>query len=300
MVEADPLEGRRHRRRVEAVGTCWVADRGAERAEGQVGLLINETRGQIPPVDPHLRRINLGWEQEVTPTDEGVRVFEGIWFNSTELQVRREELGVTGKVKVFVDPDDMNLATVILPKGMQPIEVQLQVTAFADMTLPEVLKLVAEHRREHPDIAEFHHDQVMRTRLDRNARITAIGVEHGLSRSYSTVHECQAMARAVFSGARVKRPQAPVAATRPGDVTSLQASGAYAIGDGAMLINGTVEALPSDAAPDRDDPLSGCVDAPAQPDAPQADRRTADAPPVRTPTQAAGTLSPPKDLKELE
>ena len=94
-------------------------------------------------------------------------MFEGIWFNSTELQIRREDLGVTGKVKVFVDPDDSNLATVILPKGMRPIEVQLQVTAFADMTLPEVLKLMAEQRRENPDIAEFHHDQVMRTSASR-------------------------------------------------------------------------------------------------------------------------------------
>jgi putative transposase len=186
---------------------------------------INETRGQIPPIDPHLRRIHLGWEQEVTPTDEGVRVFGGIWFNSTELQVRREELGVTGKVKVFVDPDDMNFATVILPMGEQPIEVQLQITAFADMTLPEVLKLMAEQRRENPDVAEFHHERVMRTRLQRHAKITAIGVEHGLSRSYSTVEECRAMGRAVFSGARVLRPQAPVATTRPGEITSLQASG---------------------------------------------------------------------------
>ena len=271
------------------------------RRPDEVYRHINETRGQIPPVDPHCGASIWSWEQEVMPTDEGVRVFEGIWFNSTQLQVRREELGVTGKVKVFVDPDDMNLATVILPNGMQPIEVQLQVTAFADMTLPEVLKLMAEHRRENPEIAEFHHDQVMRTRLDRHARIMAIGVEQGLSRSYSTVNECKAMARAVFSGARVHRPQAPVAATRPGDVTSLQAAhGVYTIGDDAVLINGTAEALQSDAASDRDDPVSRDVDAPAQPDAPRVDRHMAAAPPVKTPARAAGTLSPPKDLKELE
>jgi hypothetical protein len=33
------------------------------------------------------------------------------------------------------------------------------------------------------------------------------------------------MARAVFSGARVLRPQAPIATTRPGEITSLQTSG---------------------------------------------------------------------------
>ena len=42
------------------------------------------------------------------------------------------------------------------------------------------------------------------------------------------------------------------------------------------------------------------VDASAKPDAPRVDRRTAAEPPVKTPAQAARTLSPPKDLKELE
>jgi hypothetical protein len=260
---------------------------------------INATRGQIPPIDPHRRRINLGWEEEVTPTDEGVRVFGGIWFNSTELQVRREELRVTGKVKVFVDPDDMNFATVILPMGEQPIEVQLQVTAFADMTLPEVLKLMAEQRRENPEVAEIHHERVMRTRLQRHAKITAIGVEHGLSRSYRTVEECRAMARAVFSGARVLPPQAPVGTTPPGEITRLQASGeVYAIGDDAMLIDGTAEALAADAAPD-DHRVPPEADVPAKAGAPRAGRRRTAAP-TETPARATRTLSPPKELKELE
>ena len=87
------------------------------RRPSEVYRTINETRGQIPPIDPHIRRIQLGWRDEVTPTDEGVRVFSGVWFNSTDLQRKREEYGVKGKVKVYVDPDDMNLATVILPNG---------------------------------------------------------------------------------------------------------------------------------------------------------------------------------------
>ncbi len=59
----------------------------------EVYKTINDTRGQIPPIDPNRRRIHLGWEEEVTPTDEGVRTFGGVWFNSTELQVRRESSG---------------------------------------------------------------------------------------------------------------------------------------------------------------------------------------------------------------
>jgi hypothetical protein len=66
------------------------------------------------------------------------------------------------------------------------------------------------------------------------------------------------------------------------------------------LINGTAEALQSDAAPDRDDPVSRDMDAPAKSDVPNVDRRTAAAPPIKTPAQPTGTLSAPKDLKELE
>ena len=261
---------------------------------------INATRGQIAPIDPQLRRINLGWEEEVTPTDEGVRTFGGIWFNSTELQVRREELRVIGKVKVFVDPDDMNLATVILPKAKDPIEVHLQVTAFADMTLPNILKLMAEHRRENPETAEIHHNQVMRTRLHRHAKVTAIGVEHGLSRSYSTVQECKAMGTVVFSGARVLRPQAQIATTRPGEVTSLQASsGVYAIGGDDLPIDGTAEVDEADEAPDDAGLVPSTMDAPTKPEAPKAGRRPKAAP-TETRTTASGTLPRPKTLKELE
>jgi hypothetical protein len=217
----------------------------------EVYKAINETRGQIPPIDPHKRRIHLGWEQDVTPTDEGVRVFQGIWFNSNDLQEKREEHRVSEKVKVFIDPDNVNIATVILPKVKEPIEVHLQITAFADMTLPEILKLMAEQRREAPDVTEFHDDQVMRTRLHRYNQITEIGVEHNLARSYSTVAECKAMAKAVFSGARVIRSEPQAGTTRPGEITRLQPSdGVYKIGGDEMLIDGLAEAAdPADETP---------------------------------------------------
>lgn len=217
----------------------------------EVYKAINETRGQIPPIDPHKRRINLGWEQDVTPTDEGVRVFQGIWFNSNDLQEKREEHRVSGKVKVFIDPDNVNMATVILPKVKEPIEVHLQITAFADMTLPEILKLMAEQRRETPDITAFHDDQVMRTRSQRYDQITEIGVEHNLPRSYSTVAECKMMAKAVFSGARVIRSEPQAGTTRPGEITRLQPSdGVYQIGGDETLIDGMAEAAdPADETP---------------------------------------------------
>lgn len=200
---------------------------------------INETRGQIPPIDPHLRRINLGWEQEVTPTDEGVRVFKGIWFNSDELQEQREKSGIDGKVKVFVDPEDMNLATVILPMVKEPIEVRLQITAFADMTLPEILRLMTDLRREDPATTEFHEDQVMQTRLHRQEQRNAINVEHNLSRSYSTVEECRALGQAVFAGALKIRQEIIYGTTQPGHVADIGvAEGVYSIGDANSQIDG--------------------------------------------------------------
>ncbi|MBB3994994.1 hypothetical protein GGR95_002644 [Sulfitobacter undariae] len=207
---------------------------------------INETRGQIPPIDPHKRRIHLGWEEDVTPTDEGVRVFQGIWFNSDDLQEKREEYRVKGKVKVFIDPGNVNIATVILPGAKEPVEVHLQITAFADMTLPEILKLMAEQRREDPQVTAFHDDIVMRTRLQRYEQIKAIGVEHNLPRSYSTIAECKAMAKAVFAGARVVRSIAQADTTLPGEIAHLEPSrGVYPIGGDEMLIDGV--AVPTDA-----------------------------------------------------
>lgn len=128
---------------------------------------INKTRGQVKVPDPNIRRVHLGWEVSVTPTDEGVRVFGGIWFNSDQLQKAREENFFNGKVKVFVDPDDLKLATVVMPGEPDLIEVDLQMTVFADMTLGEVLQLMAEYRREDPEVTEIYHDRLMevKTRL---------------------------------------------------------------------------------------------------------------------------------------
>ncbi|MBJ3762140.1 hypothetical protein ILP92_05215, partial [Maribius pontilimi] len=165
-----------------------------------------------------------------TPTDEGVRVFHGIYFNSDELQVLRDR--IKGKVKVFIDPDNLNTASVVLPGIKEPVEVQLQITAFADMTLPEVLKLMAEFRREDPNTSEIHEDRIMRTRRDRYDRIKEIGLEHNLPRSYSTMAECREMARAVFSGARPIRSQPLAGTTRPGDITDIQQ------GDGVFHVGG--------------------------------------------------------------
>jgi hypothetical protein len=66
-----------------------------------------------------------------------------------------------------------------------------------------------------------------------------------------------------------------------------------------MLIDGTAEAIEADAAPDDTDLVPRHMDSPAKPEAPKAARRRTAAP-TETPPRATRTLSPPKDLKELE
>jgi hypothetical protein len=92
------------------------------------------------------------------------------------------------------------------------------------MTLPEILRLMAEHRREHPAATEFHEDQVARTRAHRYQQIKAIGVEHNLPRSYSTIEECRRLGKAVFAGSRMIRSETVAGTTRPGQITSLEPS----------------------------------------------------------------------------
>lgn len=264
---------------------------------------INATRGQIMPIDPNIRRIHLGWEVEATPTDEGVRVFQGVWFNSHALQVERENPRRQGKkVKVFVDPDNLNRATVVLPGLREPIEVDLQMTVFADMTLPEVLRLMAELRREDPSVTEFHEDQVMRARSRLFADINAINVENKLKRSYSTIEECRTMARAVFSGTRVIRAERLSGTTHPEEITKLiPTDGVFKLG-GDSLIDGTAnplgEAHPAHAAPylgpDRT-PVVGTGSSPDELAAVPLDR-----PRPPRPSEKQVNFVRPKDLKDLD
>jgi hypothetical protein len=213
---------------------------------------INKTRGHVGAPDPHTRRMQLGWEVSATPTDEGVRVFEGIWFNSDELQVAREENFFAGPVRVFVDPDNLRIATIIMPGVRDPIEVVIQTTVFSDMTLGEVLQLVAEYRREAPEVTEIYNDQLIQARTRRYDDISAIGVEHDLPRSYSTIEECKKLAKGVFAGARVIRTNRlpgtididAVANIGPGE-------GVFSLGGDASLIEGIAdEVSPKTASED--------------------------------------------------
>jgi putative transposase len=263
---------------------------------------INNTRGHISAPDPNTRRINLGWEVTATPSDEGVRVFEGIWFNSDELQIAREENFHAGPVRVFVDPDNLNIATVLMPGVHDPIEVVIQTTVFADMTLGEVLQLVAEYRRDDPEVADIYHDRLMEARTRRYADISAIGVEHDLPRSYTTIEECKSLAKAAFAGARIVRTNRLPGTIALDDVTKIGAGeGILSLGGNALLVDGVA----ADVSP----PTVGDVIGQEQPKnaaAEQSENSIAaqvpapKAPKTRAPKGQSMKFARPTNLKEMK
>ncbi len=206
------------------------------RRPAEVFRDLNNTRGLFRPIDEDQRRIHLGWKEERKPNDEGVKVFSGLWYNSDELQMHADEIAPK-KVSVFVDPDNVNEATVLIPGVKDVLRVPLQTTAFADLTLPQVLELMAAYRKENPDVTVIHNDRIMKTRRQRFDQLKAIGVERKLARSYSTAEECKAMGRAVFAGARVVRDLTVTDTVRPGQITSCtDGPGVFQIGGGVGII----------------------------------------------------------------
>ncbi|NYS26860.1 hypothetical protein HUK65_18040 [Rhodobacteraceae bacterium 2376] len=262
---------------------------------------INRTRGQVELPDPNTRRIHLGWEVEATPSDEGVRVFGGIWFNSDELQIIRDQQFFEGKVKVFVDPDNLNIATVLMPGYRDPIEVHLQMTVFADMTIGEVLQLMAEYRREDPETSEIYHDRLMQAKIRRFDEISTIGVEHDLPRNYTTIEECKAMAKAVFAGARVIRSETLPGTTAPDAITNPAPGGAvFALGDEPSVIEGSLN--PDPFEDDEVNPDPGTIED-ASPDQPETSPDTPpSSPKPRNPSvpKEVVKLARPANLKELK
>jgi putative transposase len=200
------------------------------RRPAEVYEEVYKTREIFEPMDPDLRRIHLCWEEKVIPTSEGVRVFSGIWFNSPELQQAIEdtqgyERSGQRQVSVYVDPDNLNEATVVLPRTTAPIRVQLQSSVFADMTINEVLHLVRAYRKEDPTTTEIHEDRLAKVRRERRDLLDSIGVEKGLARSYQTRAEIKAKARQVFQGARIVASKGVAGAASAGHITAARPDG---------------------------------------------------------------------------
>ncbi|WP_282151847.1 hypothetical protein [Ruegeria atlantica] len=97
---------------------------------------------------------------------------------------------------------------------------RLQITAFADLTLPEAIGLLQARRNENPDVSEIYEDRIIATRKKRYAELEMIGVEHGLSRSYSTIEEAKAKAERAFSGARVVPSPSELPTLQSGEISA--------------------------------------------------------------------------------
>lgn len=200
---------------------------------------VNASRGIFCELDPNVRRIHLGWEVKVIPSHEGVKVFGRLWYNSTELQEKTDKY--RGKVSVFVDPDDVTHATVLIPGEEDPVVVTIQNTVFADLTLPEVLEIMAAWRKEHPDVTVIYEDRLMRTRRRMFDQLRSIGVERKLARSYSTVRECQMKGEVVFAGARIETAGQLPGTIAPGNLTAQHADGAiFKLGASNNVIEGVL------------------------------------------------------------
>ncbi|AXI47862.1 hypothetical protein C1J03_18720 [Sulfitobacter sp. SK012] len=196
---------------------------------------LNENRGLFKPLNEDQRRIHLGWKSEVTPNDEGVRVFSGIWYNSEAFQIAIDrEPGV--KVTVFVDPDNVTEATAIIPGVAGEFRLQLQVTAFADLTVSEVIEVTQAYRKENPGVTEIYEDRIASEQRRRFDQLRKIGVERNLPRSYSTIDEIRNRAASVFSGARVIQSSGNTQTVRPGDINSgVSGPGVLSIGNGEAV-----------------------------------------------------------------
>ncbi|MGB1264730.1 MAG: hypothetical protein ACPG6L_03295 [Nereida ignava] len=153
--------------------------------------------GATRPITGHERRIHAGFRVSAKITDEGVKAFR-LPFNSPELQVIGDNHN--SKVSVFVDPDWINEATVLVEGYEDPILVNLTWTALNDLTLAEYLKIAETMRAEDPAITAECEARLARVRRAREDHMHFLALEHKLPRSYMTIAECQKKADIVMAG----------------------------------------------------------------------------------------------------
>ena len=80
------------------------------------------------------------------------------------LQELRDQ--VTAKVTVYVDPDNIADATVLIVGHPDPVLVELTWTAMRDLTLPEFLEVALQARKETPEETRLIESQLARIRGD--------------------------------------------------------------------------------------------------------------------------------------
>ena len=166
---------------------------------------------------------------------------------------------------------------------------------------------MAAWRKENPKIADIHNDRIMRFRSDVHQIMRTIGVERKLPRSYSTLAECQAKAKAVFAGSRILPGRALSGTTAPENIMRFGGTESiFKIGSEDSLIEGTLtEPRGSDdgvASLSPDGFASMPEDSPISSEAVPTDppTRTRRAKPKPIPEMTAPAFGRPKNVKELE
>jgi putative transposase len=211
----------------------WVGG----RRPAEVIKELNKTRGLFGMLDADKRRIHLGWKVDSKPNDDAVRVFSGIWYSSPEFQISVNDHPVP-IVSVLVDPENVREATAIILSVAGAFRLQLQLTAFADMAVPEVLELTEVPRREYSDIVEIYEDSIAPARRTRFEQLRKIDVERRLAQSHSTFEECQIKTRHVFAGARIVQSSEGGQTVGPGEINaSIRGPGVFLIGEGGAAID---------------------------------------------------------------
>lgn len=125
------------------------------------------------------------------------------------------------KVSVYVDPNDLNHATILVPGEAQPFRVDLQTSFFADMSLLEVMTLLERYRYEHPRQTEIYEDQLAALRRDRYDELKRLELERNADPSSFSLEAIKRKADFVLRGARVNFTSSLPFTTSPDDLMSV-------------------------------------------------------------------------------
>lgn len=206
-------------------GTTMMGRRPIRAAEE-----INEKYGAILPPTAHDFRIQLGFKKRCQISHEGVKVF-GLPYNSPELQLAGEQ--AKGKATVFVDPDHIAYATVLLEGHSEPILADLSWTKMSDLTLKEFFTIAEAARAEDPQLTASFEGTLVRVRQKLSKQLADIASKHKLTRSFMTLEEADSKAKALLAGVHSPRVPELAGTTKPGSLSDDDLSqGAYTIGDG--------------------------------------------------------------------
>lgn len=206
---------------------------------------INGKYGAILPPAAHDFRIQLGFKHRCQISHEGVKAF-GLPYNSPELQLAGER--AKGKVTVFVDPDQIAFATVLLEGRSDPILADLSWTAMSDLTLKEFFTVAESARAEDPELTEAFESTLSRVRQERFSQLADIASKRKLPRSYMTLEEANKKAHVILAGVHSSRVIEVEGAAQPGSLNDeCLSQGAYVIGDG---FSEAIELQSDDTNPD--------------------------------------------------